>query len=296
MGAAPLPVPVLAAAAGACPRVAFDASVAVEHLIERQFGGDILAEACKLSGAQAKWERQEAEIARHLAAGGAAVAKTSTGWQALTAEDARGDTLTVSLCDHLGGPERGPLALLVALPEGREPAAPPRADEIVRRMAQMSQDRGSTDGSAALGPVAVDGLRRALAKASQEGLDKWPAAREWLLTLAPDVAGQMLTAAEALRHIASTLPLDRHLSMAIQAAAGNFDVAASFACSVYLLAEAALLWPERSGSMPSPSLDAAHWGAIYEALRQTSYHWRAAAGWLTRELVRIQTAVSSSNG
>lgn len=284
LGMAGVPMPVAAVAAGAAPVVVFSPELSADELGGRMGGAAGAARMMELAGAHGEWAAENAAALQAVERGEGAVvvedAGEAGGWIVVARE-----TGSESLAAARRAGAEGKQMFVVR--GGEERPDVDWGDRVLRQVAALSQDRSAEGEGPALvaGPVAVDGLRRALAKACQKGFEAEDKAEGWLRKLLPLSAGHLFLAAEALRYLEG-MAGEKRVRMAVTPAAANMDCACAYLIGAATAAEAGLGWPQRAGTEGPPSLDAAQWGVIYEMLRQASYHWRAAAGWVARELAR----------
>ncbi len=290
LGLNPPPLAWLAGCTGASLRIYFRDDLPADALCHISPERDVLVQMCALAGAAAKWAPSTDAIQEHLQTGKPAVGPVDGAWRVL------GDASfgpVPDWADRLGymrppGTEGLPVLLVDAGGQREEPVPL----EVGRLIARLSQDRAVATPGGMLpgGPVALDSLRRALSHAAQEGLEKNPAAATWLECYVPTVAGQLALTADCLRLLAAEEDLTNRARMALSASAANFDAACGLCAAVATTAEAFAEAQARVGVALGTHPDAAHWGHIYELLRQAAYHWRAAAGWLTRSLIMLAEA------
>lgn len=237
LGLAPLPLGVLAAASGQCPLVYFSPALSARELVRLAPGGDPLLALAEAGGATAAWTANAVEARQAL----------ESGAQVLCPRD---------WVDRL-----------LLLRAAEQPKPEPKADEILSRIVAASEGRTleADEAPLAAGPQAIESLRRALARAAQEGPALPARVGGWLGSFAEHVAAQVFLAAQAVGSLVAEAPGDRWAKARLAAAAGNFDCAAAYVVTAHLVAGA-------PGGQ-SPALDASHWGVVYDALRQAEYHW-----------------------
>ncbi len=269
-----LPWPAMLAAARACPLVYFSERLDAAALRDLRPEVEPVEVIAELAAARVHWPAEEDVLKATITDGGLVAIETRSGqWRILGSED------EVRELVEAGASIR---AMAVRL-EGQGGEFSPR--RVLTGIAQMSQDR-SVMGEVTLsaGPVAIDALRRALARSCQEGFGKWPAAEGWLKGLLAYFAAQLFVAAEALRHVREA---GEWRPAIIAAAAAHFDCACVYLLAARSTALAGMDWGRRWENEERAGLDAAHWGVIYECLRQASYHWRTATRWIAREVMHI---------
>ncbi|MGD9519091.1 MAG: hypothetical protein AB7W28_06205 [Armatimonadota bacterium] len=279
----PAPLPLLAGAAGACPLFRFDPGMSAQGCLLATWQGDALVAVATAAGARAEWVPDVVSAQRRLSKGAALVIPPrglGARWRVVLPTDAT--SLEGPHLASAAGDAEGPLLALTARGDVAQRLS---AQAVLTGILAASAEEAPEGGGGVLssGPGAVDVLRRALAEVAHTGLPFCPKAAGWLVDLTDFLSDQLLLAADAVR-LAWEDSRGALANSLASAAAANFDCAVAYVLCARTTAKVGL---------GEADLDPAHWGVIYDSLRQGTYHWRTAAKWLTLGLDDLQNAGES---